>query len=502
MATIFSFKGPRDGAPPPANAGKAVRDWTNQELSDFYRAVASLGQAGIAVEMDRGLTDEGEPWMVLCRLDGEVFIHFCRMDGQYLLDSPALGAPLRGPHFAALVDHFIAQASRAAAPNVVAFRASKVFLHPAALLTILVWSLYVWSSDTGEAHAAEWSGDGDSALLPALAPEHAAEGPLSDGTDTPPSTGKPAPLPDATTPERLANRLIQAMDHAGALAAGNQAAAMQLLAVVSTLVLTTSGTTRPVSDGESRDTPLLDTLLAVTAPDAAQPLAEQPRAAPEIPSDIGALLVAAQSPADAPLELHPHDPHIVVLAGMHAQQDGENTAYALPALHTALFVSPAPAVVTHSAQPVTLSQPADGPTAPAKGFATLLGTGFSLERYHVNGLDLLASVDPTELQGLQISGGTGTTGLFDLVFDAPQLVPDPVVPQGTFTEAARDLIDAFLDQAGDLQIVASATELVLIDLTAFDDTMDRAYAYSWSMEDGGTISALGHIEFFADYALV
>jgi hypothetical protein len=141
-------------------------------------------------------------------------------------------------------------------------------------------------------------------------------------------------------------------------------------------------------------------------------------------------------------------------------------------------------------------------TLPANELALLLGSAFSLAHYEVHGLDLLASFNPADID-LQWGGQIGDTGLVDLLLDAPQNdTAEPLVQNGTFDERARTLIDAFLDQAGDLQIVASATELVLIDLTAFDDTMDRAYAYSWTMEDGGTISALGHIDFFADYALV
>src|SRR5690554_6887190 len=39
-------------------------DWANEDLAQFYRVEASLIQAGISVETDRGVTDEGEPWFV------------------------------------------------------------------------------------------------------------------------------------------------------------------------------------------------------------------------------------------------------------------------------------------------------------------------------------------------------------------------------------------------------------------------------------------------------
>ncbi|WP_108398034.1 hypothetical protein [Devosia submarina] len=506
MATIFSFSQRREKAPAARPAAPApARDWTNQELSDLYRAVASLAQSGIVVDVDRGLTDEGDPWMVLCRLDGEVFIHFCRLDGQYLLDSPALARPLRGEHFAELVDLFIAQAARAAAPNVVAFRASKVFLHPAALLTILVWSLYVWSSDTGEAQAAEWSDDG--AVLPehilAAAAQTASEAP--DAPDAPPSpAAKAAPLLDGVTPERMASRLIQAMDHAGALSAGNQAAAMQFLAVVSTLVLTSASTTALNNSGEAAPSLLTATLLPEAAPAQAPELDQGTTAegARDLAQGLQAQL--ASKTAGDTSELSLGEPHTIVLASMLPEAPGEpSTAHA--ALHPALFVSAMPTPAPEGAHPVTLPSNAIHSTAPlgAGDIAMVLGSTISLERYHINGLDLFASFNPADMQGLQIAGEAGSAGFVDLLFDAPQLeTPDAATQHGSFGEAARAIIDAFLDQAGDLQIVASANELVLIDLTAFDDTMDQAYAYSWSMEDGGTISALGHVAFFADFALV
>ena len=90
-----------------------------------------------------------------------------------------------------------------------------------------------------------------------------------------------------------------------------------------------------------------------------------------------------------------------------------------------------------------------------------------------------------------------------MLIEAPKLADEPAgASPGTFDEAARAFINFFLDNSEDIAVVASATELVLIDLSAFDDTMDRAYSYSWSLQDGGTISTVGNYEFFASHALV
>ncbi len=44
-----------------------LRDWSAQELAEFYRVESVLIQAGLRVTSARGLTDEGEPWFVFCR---------------------------------------------------------------------------------------------------------------------------------------------------------------------------------------------------------------------------------------------------------------------------------------------------------------------------------------------------------------------------------------------------------------------------------------------------
>lgn len=61
-------------------------DWSNQELASIYHVRSLLTAAGMSTVVDRGVTDEGDPWCVFCRADGEVFIHLCRIDGSYLLD--------------------------------------------------------------------------------------------------------------------------------------------------------------------------------------------------------------------------------------------------------------------------------------------------------------------------------------------------------------------------------------------------------------------------------
>lgn len=500
VATIFSFtKARKQQVEPPRLAPAPVpRDWTNQELSDLYRAVSSLGQSGIIVHVDRGLTDEGDPWMVLCRMDGEVFIHFCRLDGQYLLDSPALARPLHGQDFADLIDQFISKASAAAAPNVVAFRASKVFLHPAALLTILVWSLYVWSSDTAQAHEAP---GGTGAL-----PEHWTAGAPADGSNAPQAAAKPQVLLDGLPGDRLLGRLLQAMDQSGAMPAGNNAAAMQLLAVVGTLVLTAamSHELGPADDGATSF--VIDTLppqdLAAGKPIDFVDFDDASAQSVWDGSTTFKALLAAAAPADDLLLPSPDLVQLEATASVQMSDLPEAPLAPLPLRTPIVRSDAAPALpASIAAHPVADAQ-VDLPSIVLNNsFAALVGTGFTLASYAVNGVDLLASFDVAATQNLQIVGEADAGG--DVVIEAPQLDSEPTgLSQSTYNDAARAFINFFLSQSDDIEVVASATELVLIDLSAFDDTMDRAYSYSWSLEDGGTISTVGHYDLFASHALV
>ncbi len=72
-------------------------DWSQQELAEFYRVEAASIQAGLRLSLDRGVTDEVDPWLVFCREDGEVFLHFARIDGSYVIVSDMVGEPLVGP---------------------------------------------------------------------------------------------------------------------------------------------------------------------------------------------------------------------------------------------------------------------------------------------------------------------------------------------------------------------------------------------------------------------
>ena len=121
-------------------------DWTHQELAEFYRVEASLIRANIPIETDRGRSDEGDPWFVFCNANtGEIIVHFARFDGTYVVASPALDGCARGRDFRALIE-----AQLASHPLVIPKVASggKLFIHPAALLIVLVATCFFKLSQT------------------------------------------------------------------------------------------------------------------------------------------------------------------------------------------------------------------------------------------------------------------------------------------------------------------------------------------------------------------
>jgi hypothetical protein len=150
-ATVLSFF-----RPAPTTAG----DWSQQELAEFYRVEAASLQAGLRLSLDRGVTDEGDPWLVFCREDGEVFLHFARIDGSYVIVSDMVGEPLVGPDFRALLAELVTRNPSVLPINRLgpgapgARSGAQILMHPAALLAAIVATTCLLSS-MNEAVASE-----------------------------------------------------------------------------------------------------------------------------------------------------------------------------------------------------------------------------------------------------------------------------------------------------------------------------------------------------------
>lgn len=91
-----------------ADGRAAQQCWLKDELPYFHHVGAILSEAGLRVETDSGVTDEGEPWFVLCDTDsGEVVAHFARIDGEYIACARFLNGPLKGRVLSDLVARFV-----------------------------------------------------------------------------------------------------------------------------------------------------------------------------------------------------------------------------------------------------------------------------------------------------------------------------------------------------------------------------------------------------------
>lgn len=115
-------------------------DWSQQEFAEFYRVEAALTQAGLRVTGEPGLSDEGDPWFVFCRFDGDVILHFSRIDGLYVVASEAFERPLQGSDFRSLLNT-VAERHPTLVPiprPSAAAAGGKLVLHPAALLAAIV----------------------------------------------------------------------------------------------------------------------------------------------------------------------------------------------------------------------------------------------------------------------------------------------------------------------------------------------------------------------------
>ena len=155
VAQIFAFE-PRQGV---------ISDWSQSELAELYRIQNALVQSGLCVEHDRGLTDEGDPWFVFCRPDGEVLVHLTRFDGLYRLHSSALPTPLVGRSFVELTKAFADRIPLQVA--VQRAKGARLYVHPASMLAIIVSTIFLAAQDVlplqGTAEASKKGHDGGEA---------------------------------------------------------------------------------------------------------------------------------------------------------------------------------------------------------------------------------------------------------------------------------------------------------------------------------------------------
>ncbi|WP_020665177.1 hypothetical protein [Aureimonas ureilytica] len=132
-ATILSF-GRRQPNTPPL---PAKTPWQNQDLAELYRVRDRLCAAGLEVETEAGVTDEGDPWFVYAQAGTDnVVVHIARIDSEIHVINCVTGGTYVGPSFREVSDRMLEEAPLALSAQV--RRSSNVVLHPSAFLTAFV----------------------------------------------------------------------------------------------------------------------------------------------------------------------------------------------------------------------------------------------------------------------------------------------------------------------------------------------------------------------------
>jgi hypothetical protein len=562
MAQLVNFprsEGMRGAQGVRVAASDMTGDWTQQEIADLYRVEALLIQANMRIETERGTTDEGEPWFVFCRPDGEVFVHLCRIEGEYLLDSPGLDAPLRGSDFAALIALFIrGVAARAATGNVVQFRKAKqgdvVRLHPALMMAALIWSLYLASDHLMEA-------------------AQAAEMDLADGI-------APFPLRDAEVVAAEMDALLAEIDastdlpqgavgvvadrgpvHGRSQDEGRGWTASQGIAASITGALTAIAVTYGLHEQRKID---ID-LVANTPADGTGEASHSGASALDI---IVAQGQAHQSYArgDEPLSLTTDrlveiDAVPVLLTNnavlgtvqsalnelgdmgwlsfdMSASSGGAITPPAAEPVRIETLIAASPAVTTTKAASTPPVARASSDTAALMTLAEKhLG---SAANYQIEGKAIIATFNLAEFKfaGTEVISGTdlvmidpsrfsliptGIGSQSDSEPTAPQVVEvghielpapvDPILSTGVsslgkntglaiYDSFAKSFIQSFLTKSDSVEMIKLDNALVLVDMTAVDDVHDRYVSKSWIVDDSLVVTAIGHYQDFVHSGLL
>lgn len=81
-------------------------NWSPSELSIFQQAGRILELQGIHVEIETGMTDEGDPWLVFCDSSSEWLCHFARVGSKYVACVPFENVGTTGTALTDVLDDF------------------------------------------------------------------------------------------------------------------------------------------------------------------------------------------------------------------------------------------------------------------------------------------------------------------------------------------------------------------------------------------------------------
>ncbi|MEO0381469.1 MAG: hypothetical protein AAF252_14470 [Pseudomonadota bacterium] len=490
-------------------------DWDNQELATLYRAQRLLTMAGIHIETDRGVSDEGEPWFVFLDAYGQVFAHLCRIDGVYLLDSTAQSDLVSGHSLDALVDGFAQKSQPVGTSNrgrsgdivpLVGRAPAKVLVHPSAALAALIWSIYMLSDDLALPVAEDAAGNPADA---ATGPDGAVAADLPS-EDAAPLEAEGAEL-TAAPAQNMAQKTGDGRDTAAALhsiagapgsAALSKAVGLGLTSIAlsygihfwfvsdpapledlkeSAAGLTTALLATPVADARAEATPE-DTERAEATVDA---LSEE-----SIAADAAALTAADEATA-------PEDTAAALAEALLKKLAAVDFSSVQLGLQPPPEAEAVPELLAEDS--IVAKAPVEVPEDTADSLQIDPGLARTLAELDVfSDIIALEQVETTGVIALSVSAPTALVTADDTQPAAASSAPS----YSLFDDSAYDFLVYLMAKGEDTKRSDHAGEIVLVDMDAFEGSGETVYARSWSFEDGSIISTVGLKSDFEAFGLV
>jgi len=188
-------------------ARKRPDAWAIEDVSECYRIVDSLARVGMALTLERGESDEGDPWIIFVREDTQdVLIHLARIDGEVIAASIASEHMFRGRSLREVLRRILQAQPFVLPPTLPVDAGDRILMHPATMLAAVLATAFVHA---GQAEAAVTlaveaatdgiADEGGAGAIHATGPVPAGDAAQAPATSTSaPSTGaaaRKAPLP-------------------------------------------------------------------------------------------------------------------------------------------------------------------------------------------------------------------------------------------------------------------------------------------------------------------
>lgn len=473
-------------------------DWSQQELAELYRVEDTLLQAGIAVETERGRTEEGDPWIVFCRQEtGEVIIHFARCDGLYIAVGAFFQGVLRGNSFSAIVRQFLDN-QPLLLPRRRGNDDTKLFLHPTVMLMAFVTTAFLISQEADPALTSSTAGKedpfkGDSLLLRvAQAVRTSLNDVKSTVNDFMGTAGNVAPA------ALLSALLIVEDSQANKQTDAENQGAYPTLEVANA----------PLTDDQA--SLATEQQVTLSAQNENQPFSEKIEPA-FAPNHFGEEIEQAAS----------NSPKSIVTAEF-IEFDESATIPLLPSFEeTSVYTAQNTTYSTEEAEisdldgadPVVVS--ADSAFAQDGKYEVVVADIVSYSENARSSYDFTAfreldeiSADlnihlsrPVEIIYEAFDRDTSQDTIIDIAFDtvvdaksAVDASQDAIDSDGqmrTYDSIADSFVRQFIASATDLQVLLYGSDLVLVDTDQIDSSQGYLSVYTWDFQDGSTISIIG-----------